>query len=933
MRRLSFIVAASYAAILFLGAFGGLQSARAYNPPAGAEELPSAFSPSFMGGDSKITSFRAIHNYSVNPALSGYADRPILGAGYIALPGEWGVGHLGSLGLTVPTTIGNFSGLVHGGWTPDTDLNWGRFGRARLVFARDLLPNLLVGVATNYMAGDAPDGRFHVGFGGDFGMLHRLGDLGPLGDVRWGAVFRGLGFPYQPHRRDADGDQLSPLPAPFTPAAGISFNVYENESISLRLSNDISAPSFQNFRWEFGADLGINDYLHVTTGFTFDAWQIGRGDSDEQRSFIPSIGVNLNLTRMRDPDESADVFEDGLKFQASVTPLVGGVWATGVGVEYPFGSRDLSPPEIILGELEHSYISPNDSGVQDYLILPLDIRDEGFVRGYRVIIRNEDGEPVQEIINVDERPELAGVGDVFRELVAERRDIPVPDQIRWAGRTADGGPAPDGEYTYEVEAWDDQDNRTVSSRRSFVIDTESPDLNVGGPSGTDLIFNPAAPEGAKPVLPITQSGTAEVSIRAEFRDIDGNVVRSMNWDGREPDDFAWEGRNDAGNLAVDGVYSYSIVSTDRAGNRSQESISNIIVSTLDTSVFITASEYAFSPNGDGQLDMIELRPLLPIVEGLVEWEIYITDTRDEVLRTWSGAGESDPEDIVWDGSDTAGNVRDGSYRAHLWALYENGNEPEARTASFLLDASAPELTVDLDPTPFSPDGDGVEDEIFIKIDVDNLTSIEDWQLEIIDPRGDSFRVFSGTSEPPATLIWDGISDQGLLVQSAEDYPFELRVTDEVGNTAVVEGSIPVDILVVRDGDRLKIMIQNITFAPNVPQLATGDAPGASRNPVVLDRIAEILNRYENTDVLIEGHAVRIHWDDEERGRLEEEEELQPLSLARAETVRNELVARGVRAERLSVAGRGGTEPIVPHSDLDNRWQNRRVEFILLDRRR
>lgn len=933
MRRISFILGAAYAGIVFLGALGGLQPAMAYNPPAGAEELPDAFSPSFMGGDSKLTSFRAIHNYAVNPALSGYADRPILGAGYIALPGAWGVGHVGSLGLTVPTTIGNFSGLVHGAWTPGTDLNWGRFGRARLVFARDLLPNLLVGVATNYMAGDAPDGRLHFGFGGDLGMLHRLGDLGPLGDVRWGAVIRGVGYPYQPHRRDEDGEQLSPLPAPFTPAAGISFDVYDNDNVSVRLSNDISVPSFQNFRWEFGGDLGINDYLHVTLGFTLDTWQLGRADSDERRSFIPSIGVNLNLTRMQDPEDSDDVFEDGLKVQASVAPLVGGVWATGIGVEYPFGQRDLSPPEIILGDPEYSYISPIDSGEQDYLLIPLDIRDDGFVRGYRVIIRNADGEAVQEIKNADERPELAGVGDVFRELVAERRDIPVPNEIRWAGRTAEGGRAPDGEYTYEVESWDDQDNRAVSDRRRFVIDTVAPDLQVEGPSGTDLIFNPAVPDGAKPELPIEQSGTAEVSIDAEFRDIDGNVVRSFSWDDREPDAFAWDGRNNAGDIVSDGVYTYSIVSTDRAGNRSQELVTNIIVNTLDTSVFITASEYAFSPNGDGQLDTLEVRPVMPVVEGLLEWEVRISNAEDQVIRSWAGSGEEHPEDIVWDGSSSDGEVRDGSYRAHLWALYANGNEPQARTSEFVLDISEPDISIDLDPTPFSPDGDGVDDELFIEIDVENLTAVEDWQLEIVDPRGESFRVFSGSSQPPSTLIWDGISDNGLLVQSAEDYPFELRVTDVVGNTAVADGSIPVDILVVRDGERLKIMIQNITFAPNVPQLTTGDAPGAARNPVVLNRIAEILNRYENTNVRIEGHAVRIHWDDEARGRLEEEQELQPLSLARAQTVRDELVARGVRADRLTVDGRGGTEPIVPHSDLENRWQNRRVEFILLDTRR
>jgi flagellar motor protein MotB len=27
-------------------------------------------------------------------------------------------------------------------------------------------------------------------------------------------------------------------------------------------------------------------------------------------------------------------------------------------------------------------------------------------------------------------------------------------------------------------------------------------------------------------------------------------------------------------------------------------------------------------------------------------------------------------------------------------------------------------------------------------------------------------------------------------------------------------------------------------------------------------------------------------------------------------------------------GVGGKDPLVPHSDLENRWKNRRVEFIL-----
>jgi outer membrane protein OmpA-like peptidoglycan-associated protein len=38
--------------------------------------------------------------------------------------------------------------------------------------------------------------------------------------------------------------------------------------------------------------------------------------------------------------------------------------------------------------------------------------------------------------------------------------------------------------------------------------------------------------------------------------------------------------------------------------------------------------------------------------------------------------------------------------------------------------------------------------------------------------------------------------------------------------------------------------------------------------------------------------------------------------------------RGVASRLLSAVGRGGSAPVVPHSDEQNRWKNRRVDFIL-----
>ena len=57
--------------------------------------------------------------------------------------------------------------------------------------------------------------------------------------------------------------------------------------------------------------------------------------------------------------------------------------------------------------------------------------------------------------------------------------------------------------------------------------------------------------------------------------------------------------------------------------------------------------------------------------------------------------------------------------------------------------------------------------------------------------------------------------------------------------------------------------------------------------------------------------------------------LVPLSLSRANSVKDALVKRGIDAGRVSTVGLGASNPVVPNSDLQDRWKNRRVEFILI----
>lgn len=90
---------------------------------------------------------------------------------------------------------------------------------------------------------------------------------------------------------------------------------------------------------------------------------------------------------------------------------------------------------------------------------------------------------------------------------------------------------------------------------------------------------------------------------------------------------------------------------------------------------------------------------------------------------------------------------------------------------------------------------------------------------------------------------------------------------------------------------------------------------------VLDQFASGLASQPNTDVRIIGHTDSMG-SDELNDRL---------SVQRAQSARDYLTARGVRAQQITVSGRGKREPIADNSSEAGRARNRRVEIFLGER--
>lgn len=549
---------------------------------------------------------------------------------------------------------------------------------------------------------------------------------------------------------------------------------------------------------------------------------------------------------------------------------------------------------------EYPAFSPN--GPRNSMGLYPQVRGQEGIHSYQLDIVTADGKVVRT---------FSGTGKL-------------PPSFQWEGLTNHGTPANDGTYQGILHVVYQNGNKRSAPSPSFILDTKFPSVSA---TANWTLFDPTS-GSARPTITITNRTSNEPLWEADILDSSGSIVRQDFWKGTAGP-FVWDGKDMQGNMVPDGTYSYQISATNIAGNTTRAVIRNIVVDTRPTPVFVTASAPGFSPNGDGIDDTITFSTVENQQSGVDRWELKILDAEGKAVRSFSG-GSQLPTSITWDGKNESGSVSaDGLYTAEYQVFYAKGAEPISKTTPVILDARGPQVHVSVGPLPFAPDNTGSSNELHIKTQVSDLAPIKAWSIDIFDPKDHPFKTLSGTGAPSSDITWDGKANDGELVSSAEDYTYRMTVTDEFGNRTVVGGTIPIDVLVIQEGNQLRIRIPSIIFAPDSAALDTSSSEIQAKNAQILNRLAEILKKYYMYNIRIEGFAVSVYWYDPVKARQEQQDVLIPLSKARAETVKKALVERGIDPARMTTVGLGSENPVVPNSDLQNRWKNRRVEFILI----
>lgn len=864
-------------------------------------------------GGNNLVNIETASSILINPSTGAYLKQFAITT---SLGGFTTTGTYGIVGVSYPTLVGTFSAQVlYYGLPVNRNIIGGT-----VAFSKDVADDLGIGFGITATSG--------VSVGLNFGFVYKMVQDFSTGigikNLDIGASLINLGLP-------AIVDNNAPFPSLPTVKGGAELMFLRTDPIKFSIDGDITLGA-----WGLNAE--INGGLKINV---LDTVILKGGGFVGNNRLGWSTGATIKYTLERQWGiERLDI-----RFHYSLVNIVNsssgirdiGHW---IGLDFALGTIDQTPPKIEINidvgkkdnqqELNISenlkflhfanpsedkpiYISPNYDGRKDRVKINLNIQENGILKEWKIVVKDSKNNIVKTIESKIRRDVSLDLEELFRRLFTPKESVSVPNAIYWDGTDNKGKVVPDGEYYLQVFAKDFEGNESSSKIYKIIVDNTPPTGNVSVPY---LIFSPNG-DGNKDDITFTLKNlTIGDDWEAWIEDQKGNKVKTWKLGLTPPDKIVWSGIGDDGKLLPDGNYNFYLKGEDLAGNIFLTNIRGILISTKLRSILVSSDIYEISPNNDGLFDKANINIILEDTTGLQRLSVYVKDPRtDKILRSWNMEGNRIITNLIWDGTDNTGNVvMDDVYAIYAEGEYIDGNKPVSPEILIKVDATPPQVKLSFEPSLFSPDNDGVDDEVIFKINVSDDSEISEWSFKIWYPNGKKvFKEFKGTGTPPTEIIWDGIGDNGETVDSAEEYPLSFEISDKLGNkTAIRPAVLPTDILVEVTPYGYKIRVHSIEFA-------FGSAELTPKGAQIVRRVAEKLKKFGQYRIRVEGHTDNVGSFDYNL----------KLSKARAESVKKELVKNGLSADRITTEGYSFERPIAPNDTEEGRARNRRVEFILI----
>jgi gliding motility-associated-like protein len=365
---------------------------------------------------------------------------------------------------------------------------------------------------------------------------------------------------------------------------------------------------------------------------------------------------------------------------------------------------DVTPPSSSVSESTKAF-SPNGDGKDDHInFTQITSENETWVGE----ILNSSGELVKEV-------EWNGKAD---------------KDFSWNGRDNENKLLPDDEYSYSLFAIDRAGNRGESKKVKFSIDTVI--IPEVGLSINEQHFSPNN-DGIKDSVSISPGFSSfgkNYWYNLTIKDTSGMLVHSLAEKSVYPVmDYTWDGRGITGNVVSDGKYSVELEMGDPAGNIKNVA-ADLLVDTKTPDIDLKFENSVFSPEGDGRRDTIS------IVQGSSNeqnWEGVIYNKANKKVVSFYWKGKAEP--FSWDGTDAEGNIApDGIYYYKISSIDRAGNKTEALINNIQIDTVPTPVAVGFGSNGFSPNNDGILDEIALNLYIEVREGIQFWDVKIFDDR-------------------------------------------------------------------------------------------------------------------------------------------------------------------------------------------------------
>lgn len=337
---------------------------------------------------------------------------------------------------------------------------------------------------------------------------------------------------------------------------------------------------------------------------------------------------------------------------------------------------------------------------------------------------------------------------------------------------------------------------------------------------------------------------------------------------------------------------------------------------------LKAFNSVFTSNPSNNRFLVQMDMSETVSDWVKNWEFNVMDIESKkVLKSFKGLSHP-PEVLEWNivkEGEIPNSLRKADYYMKLTSFFNRTIYSKTNTIN--IDFLGPLVTATA-PENFSP-GDTTGEkkntvEFTVKLDdQENGVGVKEWRIDIYDEaQAFIIQTIKGDKSKKETKVeWDGTLSDGSKVVGGSTVYYQVVAVDNAENKGMTPlKPIEAEIEVRKEEKGLVIDLPNIEFD-------LGKAKLKMASLKILNKVGDILARYKNKKLIIEGHTDDIG---DAGGNI-------TLSKKRAESVFEYLEDEfDVDEDMVELKGYGESKPILPNTSKKNRRRNRRVEIIIKD---